>query len=551
MARLRQSLGKATADGNELIAQTLKGLGLTHVYGISGVPVDRALGRCAAAGIRVIGTRHQQGATQMAAAHNYAAGQLKAAVMISSGPAITNTLTGVLTAWDNAWPLLVIGGGRYGTPVGTFQQLEAIPLFQKITKASLLVSSAEQIVETLAQAAQMAVSDRPGPVFIEIAPTVFNQSAPLPATIHPPQVPLLPVDDDNNILQSAEILNQAKRPLLVIGKGIRWSEPYAELRQLVAQGIPFITSPMGRGYLPDDLAENVTPAASLALSTADVVLSVGARWNWTFRFGAELASTAKLIQIDIHAPEIGRGVVPTVGIVGDAKLVLRALVNHLGATSWQPTPEVASWRTRLASACAAQRQKSLVLADETQSPMNLQTLFTAVTKVLPRDAITVLDGNFTLEAGLRLLPCYMPASRFTPGSNGCMGTGLPFAMGAKMAYPNRPVVAVCGDLAFGMTAMELETAVRHQLPVIIIVANNQGNAGSYRQKEFYGADYPERVTMFMPKARYDLIASAFGGFGADVHTADELKAALQDAMTAGVPACINVHLDPDAPSPRI
>ena len=548
--RLRQSLGQSSVNGNELIAQVLNSLGITHVYGISGIPVDKLLGSCAVAGIRVIGNRHQQGSVLMAAAHNYAAGKLASAVIVSSGPAITNTLTGVLTAWDNAWPLLVIGGGCHGAPPGTFQQLNAVPLFQESTKASVLISSSDQIVSTITHAAQLAMENRPGPVFIEIAPKVFNQSESLPLSITPDPL-LSPPIDEENILKAVEILKQAKRPLLVIGKGIRWSKPYQELTELARQGIPFITSPMGRGYLPDDAPGNVTPTASLALSTADVILSVGARWNWTFRFGAELGLNAKLIQIDIHASEIGRNLEPAVGIVGDAKLALQALVNQLKLEGWQPKAETKPWCNRLEAACIAKHQQWSALINQANSPITLQALFSTVAESLPRDAITVLDGNFTLEAGLQLLPCYTPASRFTPGSNGCMGSGVPFALGAKMAYPDRIVVAVCGDLAFGMTAMELETAVRHQLPVVIIVANNQGSSGSYRQQKFYGPHYPERVTMFVPDARYDLLATAFGGLSADVGTASEFRSALMDAITASIPTCINVRLDPDAPSPRL
>ncbi|MEM1366466.1 MAG: thiamine pyrophosphate-binding protein [Cyanobacteria bacterium P01_H01_bin.15] len=547
--QLRQKLGQRSLNGNDLIAKVLSALGITHVYGISGVPVHQLLGQCARAGIRVVCGRHQQGATLMAASHNYAAGKLVAAVIVSSGPAITNTTTGVLVAWDNAWPLLVIGGGRGDGPPGMFQALDTQPIFTPITKAVFHLCSAQEIISTLSRAADLAISDRPGPVYIELDQSVLTQTASLTADLSPPR-PSFPSFEPTAIAQAAALLQQAERPLLVFGKGVRWSEPYVELAQLTGLGIPFVASPMGQGYLPDDDSANVTPAGSLALSTADVVLSVGARWNWTFRFGAELAENAQLIQIDVHEPELGLNVKPAVGIVGDAQAILQALLMKLGSTSWQSKSGTAAWRAQLATASQEKQQYWRSRIDPTQLPLNLQTMYDAILPLLPRDAITVLEGNFTLEAGLRLVPCYRPASRFTNGSNGCVGVGLPFAIGAKIANPDRLVIAVSGDLSFGMTALELETAVRYQVPIVILVANNQGFCGSLYQHQNYGIDYPERVTMFVPNAQYEVLATAFGGFGATVQTASELTAAITDAIAANVPACINVQIDPTAPNPR-
>lgn len=551
LAQTLQQTSPHRASGSDIVAKTLRSAGITHVYGINGVPIDRTLGSCTREGIRVIGTRHQQGATLMAAAHNYAAGDLVAAVVVSSGPAIANIVTGMLVAWDNAWPLLAIAGGRSDGQPGTFQKLDAATtMFDAIAKASVRVTTPDEIVPTLTRAVQLATSDRPGPVFIDIDAGVFTRSTSIPVAISL-QSRQAPVLDEAAIAQAGELLERAERPLLVIGKGVRWSQAHLELKPLVERGIPFLATPMGRGYVPDDEPRNVTPAAALALSTADVVLSVGARWNWTLRFGAELAETVKLIQIDIHPPEIGCNVRPAVGVVGDAKTTLARIASALDELDWRPAPATQIWHDRLKLAARENCDRSLKLVNETESPMRLQTLMAAIAEVLPRDAITVLDGNYTLEAGLRLLPCYEPASRFTPGTNGCMGTGVPFAIAAKVANPERVVVAICGDLSFGMTAMELETAVRYRIPIIAIVANNQGHGGSYRQHRYYGSEYSERISMFVPDARYEMLSIAFGGFGRSVQTADELVSALHEAIAANVPACLNVRIDPDAPSPRL
>jgi thiamine pyrophosphate-dependent acetolactate synthase large subunit-like protein len=313
--------------------------------------------------------------------------------------------------------------------------------------------------------------------------------------------------------------------------------------------IPFITSPMGRGYLPDDHPLCFNAARTPLQSKADVILLAGARLDWTFRFGSEFGRDAKIIQIDIHEPEIGVNVTPYVGIVGDLKAALGQMVSHMKRKKPGYDPaRLAPWHATLAE---TKERKITMLAELTKSsgiPMSPYRMLGEIRDFLPRDTICVLDGNVFMAAAQQVLPSYLPASRFTAGTNGCMGVGIPFAIGAKLAVPDRLVVAICGDTAFGFSAMEMETAVRHQIPIIVVVVNNDGNSGSLQQSGLYPPGH-ERVTMFQPDIHYEAIMRAFSGHGEFVNSPQQLKPALERAAASDKPACINVRVDPDAPYP--
>jgi len=539
-----------TVDGHIVIVQCLKALGVTHIYCLSGTPIRETLAYSARAGIRPIGIHHQQAGVMMATAQNYVAGRLVAVALLSAGPAVTNAATSILVARDNCWPVVVLGTRRPLSMqgMGSFQELDAVPIFRSITKWSALVETTASIPDYLEEAFRIAVNGRPGPVYLDIPEDVLTglvRSYELPRLKHS-QPPLV---DETAIIRAADSLCQANRPGMIIGKGVRWCQPFAELTRLVNDfGIPFITSPMGRGFLPDDHPLCCNPARRFLQSQADVLLVVGARLDWTFRFGSEFAPDAKIIQIDIHQPEIGVNVTPTVGITGDAKDVLVRLVAHLDADPPRKD-KLSSWHALLEDAKQSKlREWSRLMASD-RVPMSPYRMLKEVREFLPREAICVLDGNVFMAAAQQVLPSYLPISRFTAGTNGCMGVGIPFGIGAKLARPERPVVVVCGDTAFGFSAMEMETAVRHQLPIIVVVVNNDGNSGALQQKAFYPPGY-ERVTMFQPDIRYEQIMRAFGGAAEFVERPEQLRPALERAARSGIAACINVKVDPHAPYPR-
>jgi thiamine pyrophosphate-dependent acetolactate synthase large subunit-like protein len=433
--------------------------------------------------------------------------------------------------------------------MGTFQELDAIPIFQSVTKWCEVVESTSSIPRFLETAFKIAVSGRPGPVYLELPEDVLTglshgYSACAPVIRKSPELRA------DTIERAVDLLIAADRPAMIIGKGVRWSEPYEELKRLMDNfGIPFITSPMGHGYLPDDHRLCYNAASSLLQANADVVLLVGARLDWTFRFGTEFARDAKLIQIDIHGQEIGVNRSATVGITGDAKKALSAMVERMALKNAGDNKErFSDWYKILDAAKEKELAALKVAINCSRVPMSPHRMLKEIRDFLPRDAITVLDGDVVMAPAQQVLQSYLPASRFTAGSNGCPGVGIPFGIGAKLAQSSRLVAVVCGDTAFGFNAMEMETAVRHKIPIVVVVVNNDGNCGALT-KEANSFPACERVTMFQPDIRYEAIMRAFGGYAEFVERPEQLRPALKRAVASGTAACINVKVDPNAPYP--
>ena len=265
-------------------------LGVTHVCSVPGGPVLETIAACAEEGIRPIGMRNEQAAVMMAAAQNYCAGKLVCVPILASGPGVSNAATGMLVAKDNCWPLLVLGGrsALNTRGLGPFQELDGVPVFRPLSKWAETVDRPTRIPDFLARGVLTATSGRPGPVFLDLPQDVLlSQTDEERVTLpHPYEGHARPAGDPELVKEAAELLLNAESPLMIVGKGVRWSEPFSELRELAESlGMPFLTSPMGRGFIPDDHPLCFGAASSMAQKGADVVLLVGTRLNWTFRLG--------------------------------------------------------------------------------------------------------------------------------------------------------------------------------------------------------------------------------------------------------------------------
>jgi thiamine pyrophosphate-dependent acetolactate synthase large subunit-like protein len=432
--------------------------------------------------------------------------------------------------------------------MGSFQDLDGVPLFKSITKWSALVETTSSLPACLERAATIAVDGRPGPVYLDLPEDVLTGLAVSTEHESSNQNTSLALDL-NAIREAASLLLAARRPALIVGKGIRWSEPYDEINRLVNDyAIPFVTSPMGRGYLPDDHPLCFNQARSALMRQADVVLLVGARLDWSFRFGTEFAANLKLIQIDIEPLEIGVNKAAAVGIVGDAKQVLRRILAEMYDAGRGTISDLGTWHASLAEEREKNRRRLESLMSSDTLPMTPYRMLKEIGECLSRDAVCILDGNIFMAAAQQVLSAYLPASRMTAGGNGCLGVGIPFGIGAKLALPERPVVVITGDAAFGFNCMEMETAVRHGIPIVIVVVNNEGNCGALMQKAFFPED-SERVTVYQPDIQYQQIIGAFGGHAEFVDRPEQLQTALQRGLASGKAACVNVRVDPFAPYP--
>lgn len=542
----------AEVEGSELVARTLREQGTDHVFTVVGGPVIEAVGYCGDLGIRPIGVRHEQAGVMMAQAYGYVSGKPGVA-LLASGPGVTNGMTGVHVAWDNCWPLVVLGGSSSQKQRGLmpFQEAESVAMMKPITKWAVQVDSAERIPELIAMGFKKAMSGRPGPVYIDLPADVLQAKVDEENVRRFVKTPTetRPMGDPEQVRRAAELLLEAERPLMLLGKGVRWSEPYHELQEFVdSLGIPFLPSPMGRGYIPDDHRLCMSAARSYAMRNADVVFVIGARLNWMFGMGRGFAPDAKIIQVDIEPEEIGLQRDVTVGIVGDAKQVLQQLLDEVaGKTAGLAERRLESpWLAALREQRDKNEKALEPLMNSDAVPMTHHRLLKEIRDFAPRDTIYSVDGQIVLATGRQVLPTYYPASRLNSGSNGCMGVGVPFAIGAKLAAPDRPVISVNGDCAFGFNGMEMETSIRYNAPVIFVIDNNEGIMGQVLESRMFHNPYNERVAMYLPGIRYDKIIEAFGGHGEHVEHPDEIRPALERAVASGKSACINVRVDPAA-----
>ena len=540
----------AEVEGSSLVAQAIQREGIQTLFGLAGGPIQDIMGFAPHFGIRPIGVRHEQAATFSAAAYGFVKNEVGVAVL-AAGPAVTNGMTGAHVAFDNCLPLVILGGsgpqkGRY---TGTFQETENVPMFKGITKMSVQVDSTARIPEYLAMAFRKARTGRPGPVYIDLPsdvlqngvdedsvnwPTNYYADAPSPGNA-------------SQVKRAAELLLNAERPMMIVGKGVRWSEPTAELRQLVESvGMPYIASPMGRGFIPDDHPLNFAAARSSIMGNADVVVVVGSRLNWMFGFGRQFPADAKVIHIDIEPEEIGVNRAVDVGIVGDAKAVLQQILTELeGKTAGMAErAEEGPWLSALRDRVERNAEAIGGYLTSNDKPIRTHRLLHEISEVFPRETIYTVDGQTTLATGRQVLQSYTPASRLNSGTNGCMGVGVPFAIGAALARPDVPVVSVNGDCAFGFNAMEMETAVRYQLPIVFIINNNSGIVGGNLESRMgLPEGYEERVATYTPDIRYDKILEAFGGYSENVTDPEQIRSALERAFQAtreGKVACVNV-----------
>ena len=550
----------AKVEGSSLVAQAIAREGVETLFGLAGGPIQDIMGFAPHFGVRPIGVRHEQAAAFSAAAYGFVKNQVGVAVL-AAGPAGSNGVTGAHVAFDNCLPLVILGGsgnqrGRY---TGTFQETENVPMYKGITKMAVQIDSTERIPEYLAMAFRKARTGRPGPVYIDMPSDVLQnevdeESVNWPSNYYT-DVP--PLGNPEQVKRAADLLLNAERPMMIVGKGVRWSEPSEELRQMVETlGMPYIPSPMGRGFIPDDHPMNMSAARSAIMGNSDVVLIVGSRLNWMFGFGRQFGADTKIIHIDIEAEEIGFNREAEVGIVGDAKAVLQQILTEMeGRTAGvAERAEEGPWLTALREKVDSTAESLHSRLTSDANPIVTHRLLHEISQVFPRDTIFTVDGQQTLAAGRQVLQSHTPASRLNSGSNGCMGVGVPFAVGAKLARPDAPVVSVNGDCAFGFNSMEMETAVRHGVPIVFIINNNSGIVGGALERGMgLPEGYGERVATYTPDIRYDKIMEAFGGHCENVTEPSEIKAALERAFQAtkdGKTACVNVmseHMEVSPP----
>ncbi|UCF91644.1 MAG: thiamine pyrophosphate-binding protein [Desulfobacterales bacterium] len=533
--------------GSDLVAKALKKENVEVVFTLSGVPlfgVYQALNR---EGIRLIDVRHEQAAVLMAQGYARATGRPGVACVVP-GPGVLNAVTGVANCHYGSAPVVVLAGQSKMTDfeLGGFHEMNHLDLMRPITKWCATAYDARRIAEYISIAFRQARGAMPGPAFIDFPQNILEEEVDPAEVVRPDRyrVSSGPCGEPSLVAQAASMLAQAERPLIVYGSGILWSGAHAELRQFVeTTGLPSVPTPLARGFIPDDHPCSCFIARSRAMAQADVVLFVGARLNFILSYGRppRFNPQARAIQVDTVAEEIGRNRPIDVGIVGDAKAVLKQLLEawiRMGASDKR------SWAVELKELEEQKKAKWMRWAESSRKPINPIRLCSEIARFLPRDAIVTIDGGEILDFARNLIPAYTPGSRMNPGVTGLLGIGIPYAIGAKLAHPDRQVLCLCGDGAFGFNGMEMDTAARQGLPIVVVVSNNAcWGVCTNIQRGVYGAECTHGTLLAC--AQYDLMARAMDCHGETVEEPDQIRPALERAFNAQRPALVNVITDPD------
>jgi acetolactate synthase-1/2/3 large subunit len=526
--------------GSEILARALKRQGTEVLFYLMGGPMLAAESACIAQGIRMVDVRHEQAAAMMAHAYSRVLNR-PSVCMAASGPGVTNLVTGVANAFVDSAPVVAIGGSSPVSQLGkgAFQEMDQVAMMRPIVRWAERVYDPRRIPELVATAFRHACGGRPGPVYLDLPGDVLYRQVEdgEVAWTEPfePRTRARPAGDPDLVRRTVDLLARAERPVLISGSGILWSDAAEELQALVDElGIPFYTTPQGRGAVAEDHALCFSHARSTAFREADVIIAVGTRLNYVIGYAQppRFAAGAQLVQIDLDPAEIGRNRPAEIGIVGDAKAVLRQIVGAAGGRV--DVKRYAEWLAHLGSVNRGKRAESEAAMRTDQVPIHPLRLCKEVRDFLDRDAILVVDGQEILNYGRQAIPTYVAGHRLNSGPFGTMGVGLPYGLGAKVAKPEAQVLVLHGDGSFGLNAMELDTAARHHLPVITVISLNGGwTADPERNKPGRDLGY----------TRFDRMAEALGCYGEHVEEPDGIRPALERAAEAGVPAVVNVVTD--------
>ncbi|XP_016075213.1 PREDICTED: 2-hydroxyacyl-CoA lyase 1 isoform X2 [Miniopterus natalensis] len=549
-------------SGATVIAQALKAQDVKYMFGIVGIPVTEIAIAAQQLGIRYVGMRNEQAACYAASAVGYLTGR-PGVCLVVSGPGLLHALGGMANANMNCWPLIVIGGSseRSQETMGAFQEFPQVEACRLYSKFSVRPSSVEAIPSVIEKAVRSSIYGRPGACYVDIPADFVNLQVNVNSIKYvecclPPPVSMAEI---SAIQKAASVIRNAKQPLLIIGKGAAYAHAEEGLRKLVEQcKLPFLPTPMGKGVIPDNHPNCVAAARSRALQLADVIVLFGARLNWILHFGLppRYQPGVKFIQVDICAEELGNNVRPAVTLLGDINAVTKQLLEQFDQTPWQYPPESRWWQT-LREKMKSNEAASKELASKKSLPMNYYTVFYHVQEQLPRDCIIVSEGANTMDIGRTVLQNFLPRHRLDAGTFGTMGVGLGFAIAAavvaKDRNPGQRVICVEGDSAFGFSGLEVETICRYNLPIVLLVVNNNGiyqgvDTDSWKEMLKFGdATAVAPPVCLLPNARYEQVMTAFGGKGYFVQTQEELKGSLRQSLADTTkPSLINIMIEPQA-----
>ncbi len=474
--------------------------------------------------------------------------------LFTHGVGLTNASTGIATAWLDQSPTinLVLGFPRSLQDRGNIQDVDQLALAAPITKWARRVPETKRLPEYLAAAARHALSGPPGPVLLELPMDLLSDHVKADEVVlHPWPSRHAPAGDEREIVNAADIIARAERPILVAGSGVRWAEAGADLVDFAeALSLPTFTRRLAYGLLPPNHPLNFGNAwfmqngmVDYAAGRCDLLILVGGRMFYDLEYGQapRISATAKIVQVDIDPTNLGHNRPVDAGVVGDAGVVLRQLKEALPGKTIPNARK--DWLADLTEKQEEARTAVAAYAKAEGSPIHPIRVWTEIARVMPEETVVVPgQGDFDYW-GDAILPVHRPGHYVRSGRSGCLGAEIPFGIAAKLAMPNAPVLITVGDGGFGFSAMELDTAARYKVPVILVV----GNDGKWNMiKSQMTAMYGEEADVFLDLAphHYHKIAEAFGGYGEFVNEPEQVGPAFLRALESGTPAVLNISIQP-------
>jgi acetolactate synthase-1/2/3 large subunit len=537
--------------GGRLLARRLRAHGVSRLFTLSGGHLFSIYDGCREEGIEIVDVRHEQ--TAAFAAEGWAKVTRQPGVCaLTAGPGVTNGMSAIASAQANHSPIVVLGGrapaGRWGQ--GSLQEIDHVPFVAPLTKLARTAQSPEEIPRLVEEAFAAARAPHCGPAFVDLPLDYVFMEAP---DWEPP-----PIDARGGALAAngaaleaaGDLLSAARRPAIMAGTDLYWGHGERALRELVeALRIPVFLNGLGRGCVPADHELCFSRTRGQALREADVALVIGVPMDFRLGFGGAFGAETRIVAIDAAQPDRAhpREVAAELyGALGETLDALRAGASARGATSASGARE--RWIAELRAAETERREAERAELEDERAPLHPMRLYAELGRVLERDAIVIGDGGDFVSYAGRMIESFEPGCWLDPGPFGCLGTGPGYALAAKLAHPERQVVLLLGDGAFGFAGLEFDTLARHGVAVVGVMGNNGIWGLEKHPMEFlYGYSVAAELR---PGTRYDLVVEALGGDGELVERPQQLRPALERALAVGRPALVNVLTDPAVAYPR-
>jgi acetolactate synthase-1/2/3 large subunit len=530
----------AKIHGGQIIARALRNEGVDIIFTLTGGHIVPILDGCHQEGMKIVDVRHEQTAAHAAEAYTRLTGRLGVAV-VTAGPGVTDTMTGVATAYYGATPMLVIGGRHLIRQElkGGLQEMDHTRLFHSITRWAATAWQVDRLADYIATAARHAFEGRGGPVFLDVPmdvqfdmveetavrfPVAYRQSAGFGADVGT-------LDAIVSALQSADNV------MVFAGAGARAGQENRLVDLAEALQAPTFVNSRARGSLPHGHRLLGNHQRSRAMAEAQVVLALGVDWDFRTSYGDKISSDATVVQVDGDAAKVGWNRPAHIGVVADPMTVVSQLVARSEELIREDTPV---WTKEIIDAEGVKAEEALEAANDDSSPVMPQRFAKEVAEFFGPDSIIAVDGGDIVSTTARWLQTSTPGHVLDPGPFGTLGTGAPYAIAAQTVFPDKTVGIVFGDGGFGFNGMEYDTMVRHGLPIIGVM----GNDGVWSNiKTFHRMAYPDRLVATDLGVRpYHEMVKGLGGHGEFVDDPREIGPALERARESGLPSLVNVHI---------